>query len=100
MLVMVSLISSRRLQRGGADLTRVKLNRLIDPIGRRPNRPRTENYYAGLLMFDSKHFFHPQRPVVRDTNWQIHPIFRIEYCPNDKTCRADSDENWVDLDNE
>ena len=51
-------------------------------------------------MFDSKHFFHPQPPVVRDTNWQIHPIFRIEYCPNDKTCRADSDENWVDLDNE
>ncbi len=31
MLVMVSLISSRRLQRGGADLTKVKLNRLIDP---------------------------------------------------------------------
>jgi len=40
MLVMVSLISSKRLQRGGADLTRVKLNRLIDSNRKAPQPDR------------------------------------------------------------
>jgi len=53
---------------------------------------------TGLLMFDSKHFFHDS--LIRDTDWEVHPVLKMEFCPSDKTCRADSDENWKDLDNE
>jgi len=53
---------------------------------------------TGLLLFDSQHFSHEL--LIRDTNWEIHPVLKMEYCPKGKTCRADSDENWADLDNE
>ena len=83
------------------NFNRRKLNPLIDPSW----TPSQHNAVGkllvrvtGLLMFDSKHFFHPQPAVVRDTNWEVHPILKFEYCPSDKTCRADSDENWIDFD--
>jgi hypothetical protein len=72
---------------------RTKLNSLISPTGKLLVR------VTGLLMFDSKHFFHPDPPVTRDTDWELHPILKLEYCPKGKTCRANSDENWKDLDN-
>ena len=72
---------------------RTKLNSLISPTGKLLVR------LTGLLMFDSKHFFHPDPPVTRDTDWELHPILTLEYCPKGKTCRANSDENWKDLDN-
>lgn len=76
------------------NFTRTKLNSLISPTGKLLVR------VTGLLMFDSKHFFHPDPPVKRDTDWEIHPILKVEYCPKGKTCRAGSDENWKDLDND
>ena len=76
------------------NFTRTKLYSLISPTGKLLVR------VTGLLMFDSKHFFHPDPPVKRDTDWEIHPILKMEFCPLDKTCRADSDENWKDLDND
>src|SRR2546423_2829489 len=51
---------------------------------------------TGQLMFDSEHFL--RNPLNRVNNWEIHPIFRLEYCPKGKTCTASSDANWVDLD--
>ncbi len=74
------------------NFTKTKLNSLISPTGKLLVR------VTGLLMFDSKHFFHPDPPVKRDTDWEIHPILKVEYCPKGKTCRANSDENWRDLD--
>jgi hypothetical protein len=74
--------------------TRTKLNSLISPAGKRLVR------VTGLLMFDSKHFFHPDPPVKRDTDWEIHPVLKMEYCAKGKTCRTGSDENWVDFDND
>lgn len=47
-------------------------------------------------MFDSEHFL--RNPLNRVNNWEIHPIFRLEYCPKGKTCTASGDANWVDLD--
>jgi hypothetical protein len=76
------------------NFTRTKLNSLISPTGKRLVR------VTGLLMFDSKHFFHPDPPVKRDTDWEIHPILKMECCAKGKTCRADSDENWIDLDSD
>jgi hypothetical protein len=51
---------------------------------------------TGQLMFDSEHFHH--LPLKRATQWEIHPILKLEYCPKNNTCKKDSDENWVDLD--
>ena len=51
---------------------------------------------TGQLMFDSEHFF--QNRLNRVTNWEIHPIFRLEYCPAGKSCRPTSNANWKDLD--
>ncbi|HEX3281900.1 MAG TPA: hypothetical protein VHR36_11775 [Pyrinomonadaceae bacterium] len=53
---------------------------------------------TGPLMFDSEHFF--EHHLNRVNNWEIHPIFRLEYCPKGKTCTADSDANWQDIDAE
>ena len=54
---------------------------------------------TGLLMFDSKHFFDKPKPTTRATYWEIHPVFKMDYCPDGGTCRANSDENWKNLDN-
>ncbi len=50
---------------------------------------------TGLLLFDSFHFVH--KPLKRDNNWEIHPVLKMEYCPEGETCRAESDANWRDL---
>jgi hypothetical protein len=50
---------------------------------------------TGLLMFDSEHSL--GRHLRRHNNWEIHPVFRLEYCPNGKQCVADSDANWLNL---
>ena len=80
------------------NFTRNKLNRLIDanwntalanPSGKLLVR------VTGLLLFDSFHFFH--LTLKRDTNWEIHPVLKMEYCPEGETCRADSDANWRNL---
>ncbi len=67
------------------------LNRLIQAASRRALKVRV----TGLQMFDSFHFFHNALP--RQNNWEIHPVFKLEYCPRRKHCEAGSDTNWVDL---
>ena len=83
------------------NFTRLKLNRLIDASWK-TSQPNPSGKLlvrvTGLLLFDSFHFFHLS--LKRDTNWEIHPILKFEYCPQGKTCRADSDENWIDFDND
>jgi hypothetical protein len=51
---------------------------------------------TGQLMFDSEHFWRHKLNRVND--WEIHPIFRFEYCPKGKTCTATGNNNWVDID--
>jgi hypothetical protein len=51
---------------------------------------------TGPLMFDSEHFFEHQ--LRRVNNWEVHPVFRFEYCPEGKACTDNGTENWVDLD--
>ncbi len=50
---------------------------------------------SGVLMFDSEHSL--GRHLTRHNNWELHPVFGLEYCPNSKTCADDSDANWKDL---
>lgn len=50
---------------------------------------------TGPLMFDSEHFF--EHHLNRVNNWEIHPIFHLEYCPKGKTCTENSNANWQDV---
>lgn len=51
---------------------------------------------TGVQMFDSEHSLGPFH-LKRHNNWEIHPVFKLEYCPEDKTCEDNSDANWVDM---
>jgi hypothetical protein len=73
------------------NLSRTKLRPLILAASRQALKVRV----TGLQMFDSFHFFHA--PLTRHNNWEIHPVFHLEYCPRRKHCEAGSDANWVNL---
>lgn len=51
---------------------------------------------TGLLMYDSEHALGPFK-LLRKTDWEIHPVFRLEYCPKDKNCTLKNDANWKNL---
>jgi hypothetical protein len=80
------------------NLTQESLEPLIDPEWRPQETPKDGKLLVritGLLMFDSEHFL--KNHLKRHNNWEIHPVLKLEYCAEGKTCQADSDENWVDL---
>jgi hypothetical protein len=66
--------------------------------GKKKEAPKLLVRVTGILMFDSHHFLN--NPLVRENNWEIHPILKFEYCPEGPTCRPDSGENWKDLESE
>lgn len=47
---------------------------------------------TGFLMFDSEHSL--GRHLKRVNNWEIHPVFAMEYCPTGKTCSDTGTANW------
>jgi hypothetical protein len=51
---------------------------------------------TGVQMFDSEHSLGPFH-LKRHNNWEIHPIFKLEFCPAEKTCEENSDANWVNM---
>jgi uncharacterized protein YgiM (DUF1202 family) len=51
---------------------------------------------TGVQLFDSEHSLGPFH-LKRTNNWEIHPVFGLEYCPTGKTCTKDSDANWVNM---
>jgi hypothetical protein len=68
-----------------------KLKDLIDP----EHGGRLLVRVTGLLMYDSEHAF--VNPLKRQSNWEIHPVFRLEFCPKGKDCEPDSDAGWIDI---
>jgi hypothetical protein len=83
------------------NFTQEKLESLIDRSWTPVETPRKGKLLVrvtGLLMFDSSHLL--GHPLMRHSNWEIHPVLKMEYCPGGKACQADSDENWVDLDSQ
>jgi hypothetical protein len=50
---------------------------------------------TGQLLFDSEHFV--RFPLLRATNWEIHPVFKFEVCESG-TCKANSDSGWMSVD--
>lgn len=51
---------------------------------------------TGVQLFDSEHSLGPLH-LKRHNNWEIHPVFKLEYCPDEETCVGNSDANWVDM---
>jgi hypothetical protein len=81
------------------NFTQEKLQSLIDPSWKASQKPQKGKLLVrvtGRLMFDSEHYCGPFQ-LNRENDWEIHPIFKVEYCPNGKKCKAESDENWVDM---
>src|ERR1044071_4875553 len=77
-----------RVRKSLPELSRANLKPLIDDAPNNALRVRV----TGVLMFDSEHSL--GRHLKRHNNWEIHPVFGLEYCPKNKTCTADSDANW------
>lgn len=51
---------------------------------------------TGLLFYDSEHALGPFK-LLRASDWEIHPVFRLEFCPKNKTCADKGTANWVDI---
>jgi hypothetical protein len=83
------------------NFTQEKLEPLIDPDWR-PSKTATKGKLrvrvTGLLMFDSEHFL--RNPLKRFNDWEIHPVLKMEFCPEEQTCEAEADANWKNLDDE
>ena len=73
------------------NLSRAKLKPLIDAAPNNVLKVRM----TGVLMFDSEHSL--GRHLTRHNNWEIHPVFALEFCPTGKTCADDSDANWKSI---
>jgi len=83
------------------NFTQEKLEPLIDPDwrpGETPKKGKLLVRVTGLLMFDSEHFCHMH--LKRNSDWEIHPIFKMEYCPEGQQCSAESNDNWKDLESD
>lgn len=77
-----------RVRKHLPDLSRTTLKPLIDDAPNGALKVRV----TGVLMFDSEHSL--GRHLKRHNNWEIHPIFIMEYCPTDKTCSNTGAANW------
>jgi hypothetical protein len=83
------------------NFTQNKLQSLIDPQwkpGQTPKKGKLLVRVTGLLLFDSEHYC--RNALTRFNNWEIHPVLKMEYCPDGKTCREKSNTNWKSLEKE
>lgn len=48
---------------------------------------------TGLIMYDSEHALGGNK-LVRQSDWEIHPVFRLEFCPKGKDC---AEGDWIDI---
>jgi hypothetical protein len=72
------------------NLSRPKLQPLIDGQG-----GKLLVRVTGLLLFDSEHFL--GNHLKRHNNWEIHPVLKMEYCPEGQTCSSNSNDSWRSL---
>jgi hypothetical protein len=70
-------------------LSRAVLNPLIQKAPNKALRVRV----TGVLMFDSEHSFKPLAKG-RANNWEIHPVFQMEFCPTGQTCSDQGTDGW------
>lgn len=90
-----------RIRLGHPKFTQQELEPLIDPdwaAGQSPRKGSLLVRVTGYLMFDTEHFL--RNPLKRYNNWEIHPVLKMEYCPDGVTCEGDNDEGWVNIESE
>ena len=80
-----------RVRKNLPELSRATLKPLIDAAPDNALRVRV----TGVLMFDSEHSL--GHHLKRHNNWEIHPVFIMEYCPADKTCSNTGMANWKNI---
>lgn len=80
-----------RVRKRLPNLSRATLKPLIDAAPDAALRVRV----TGVLMFDSEHSL--GRHLIRSNNWEIHPVFMMEYCPAGKTCSNKGTANWKQI---
>lgn len=80
-----------RVRKKLPELSRTTLKPLIDNAPDSALKVRV----TGLLMFDSEHSL--GHHLKRHNNWEIHPIFIMEYCPANKTCSNTGMANWKNI---
>jgi hypothetical protein len=80
-----------RVRKTHPNLSRAKLKPLIDAAPNNALKVRV----TGVLMFDSEHSL--GRHLTRHNDWEIHPVFGLEYCPKNKTCSEGSNANWKNI---
>jgi len=66
-----------------------KLKSLINPA----KGGRLQVRVTGLLMYDSEHAVGPNQ-LLRRSDWEVHPVFRLEFCPKGKICAGG---DWINL---
>jgi hypothetical protein len=71
------------------NLSRSVLNPLIQNAPNNALRVRV----TGVLMFDSEHSFKPLAKG-RANNWEIHPVFQMEFCPTGQICSDNGTSGW------
>jgi hypothetical protein len=81
-----------RVKLNHANFTREKLQPLVDSAPQKALLVRV----TGLLLFDSEHFI--RNHLVRVNNWEIHPVFQLDFCSTGNKCKANSDTGWKSLD--
>lgn len=87
----VTIEFTPRARRDHENFTRQVVQPLIDATPQKVLLVRV----SGLLLFDSEHFI--RHPLVRVTNWEIHPVLKLEFCRSGN-CQVDSDQGWTSLD--
>lgn len=75
----------------GEDFDGSKLKKLIGPPG-----GALKVRVIGVLLYDSEHALGPFK-LLRQSDWEIHPVFRLEFCPKNKACADEGTANWVDI---
>jgi hypothetical protein len=81
-----------RVRKDHPNFTRAIVQPLIDKTNQKALLVRV----TGQLMFDSEHFL--RNPLVRVNNWEIHPVFKLEFCETGNSCKAMNDVGWKSLD--
>jgi hypothetical protein len=81
-----------RVRLAHPNFTREKVQPLIDATDESALLVRV----TGQLLFDSEHFL--RNHLVRVNNWEIHPVFKLEFCTTGDSCKANNDAGWKSLD--
>jgi len=72
------------------------LRKVIQPLIDKTKQQALLARITGPLLFDSEHFI--RNHLVRVNNWEIHPVFKFEFCSTGDNCKGNSNTGWKSID--